>query len=132
MKNYIKNLSLLILGTTIVLLPIFYFWANEMGIWIASIAVLTSGSIAILSTWIIYQGIQNNNHYQFMNKIISSMLIKFALSIIATLICIWQYKPLKVQFVVAFFVTYLIFTIFEVKHLMKWTIEQSKNAQNSN
>lgn len=131
MKNYLKNLSLLILITTLVLLPIFYLWADQMGIWVSSIAVLTSGSIAILSTWIIYQGIQNTQHYQFMNKIISSMLIKFALSIIATLICIWQYKPFKVQFVVAFFVTYLIFTVFEVKHLMKWTIEQSKNAQNT-
>jgi hypothetical protein len=132
MKNYIKNLSLLILATTLILLPVFYFWADVMGIWIASIAVLTSGSIAMLSTWIIYQGIQNAQHYQFMNKIISSMLIKFVLSITATLICIWQYKPLKVQFVVAFFVTYLIFTVFEVKQLMKWTMEHSKNPQNTN
>jgi hypothetical protein len=131
MKNYIKNLSLLILITTLVLLPIFYLWADQMGIWVASIAVLTSGSIAMLSTWIIYQGIQNTQHYQFMNKIISSMLVKFALSIIATLICVWQYKPFKIQFVVAFFLTYLIFTVFEVRQLMKWTIEQSKNPQNT-
>lgn len=131
MKNYLKNLSLLILITTLVLLPVFYAWANQMGIWVASIAVLTSGSIAVLSTWIIYQGIQHTQHYQFMNKIISSMLVKFALSIIATLICVWQYKPFKIQFVVAFFVTYLIFTVFEVRQLMKWTMEQSKNHQNT-
>lgn len=127
MRNYIKNLSLLILSTTIILLPLFYLWANQIGIWVASIAILTSGTIALVSTWIIYQGIKNTQHYQFMNKIISSMLVKFALSILATVICIWQYKPYKIQFVVAFFITYLIFTAFEVKHLMKWTTEQSKN-----
>lgn len=131
MKNYIRNLSLLIIATSILLLPAFYFWANQSGIWVASIAVFTSGSIAVLSAWIIYKGIQNTQHYQFMNTIISSMLIKFAFSIIATLICIWQYKPFKVQFVIAFFVTYVIFTVFEVKYLMKWVNEQSKTPKNT-
>ncbi|MCS7028937.1 MAG: hypothetical protein NZ519_09240 [Bacteroidia bacterium] len=129
MTNYIKNLSLLILLTTVILLPIFYAWANQTGIWIASIAILTSGSIALLSAWIIYQGIQNTQHYVFMNKIISSMLVKFALSILATLICVWQFKPFKVQFVVAFFVTYLVFTIYEVKNLMKWAMNSPRDIQ---
>lgn len=129
MTNYIKNLSLLILLTTVILLPIFYAWANQTGIWIASIAILTSGSIALLSAWIIYQGIHNTQNYVFMNKIISSMLVKFALSILATLICVWQFKPFKVQFVVAFFVTYLVFTIYEVKNLMKWAMNSPRDIQ---
>lgn len=119
MKTYFRNLSILVIIVSLVMFGILYLWAQNFGILIAAISVLSSASIAFISSLFLYQAIQSESNYAFLSKITTSMLLKFVLSIAATLICVWLYKPFKVHFAVSFFITYFIFTGYEVWYMMK-------------
>lgn len=86
------------------------------------VAVLIALITSLLTTWVAYSvtysGLEKNTN-QFVALLLTGMLAKMLVGIIAILVVALRFEPVMPEYVVAYFIGYFLFTGFEVYGLIR-------------
>lgn len=121
----IVKISLFFLRTTLLMLllmslsfAIWKFGALTASYPAISSAIFISFVSTLLAYTLTYMGLEKATG-QFATLLLSGIVVKMLVGLIAPLVVALVFKPVVVEFVIAYFISYFIFTAFEVYGLMR-------------
>ncbi|MEM6764515.1 MAG: hypothetical protein AAF824_04765 [Bacteroidota bacterium] len=82
-------------------------------------AISLSGMLAMLAYTLSYKGLEKKETTTFVAYLLSGMLAKMLVGILTVVFIALEYKEVVSEYVVSFFLSYFVFTSFEVYGLMR-------------
>lgn len=109
------GIALLLLGLN---LGVGYSWMPQFSALAMAIATLVSYLTGIGAYALVYSGLSKDTQ-QFLGFLVTAMLGKMLIGILTIVVVAVKYKAVRDEYIVVFFISYFIFTAFEVFSLMR-------------
>ena len=94
------------------------WWLPQLSLQAVGIAILISYLSGLAAYALAYTGLEKKTT-GFLAFLMSGMFLRMLVGLVAIIIVSLKFRPVLIEFVVSFFVTYFIFTAFEVYSLMR-------------